>query len=403
MENVLLIAFLAFCVVYCLVLPAVSLIYVRRTYPRRMLSLDGQPEFHVNLIVPCKGAGEHLEENLRAIALQDYPRLSLRFVTDDADDPAVPVIERIIRETGKGEHLVCGRDEHNTCGKNLAQLVAIAADRESAIHLVCDSDLRPSPSFVREMARPYLDPSVNVTCSTRWITPPGPGLAAWVYTELAAFSPMLMALPVSYIWGGCFSIRRSAFDEWDVARAWRGTEDDDLVLCNKLNERGQKPFFVPTAVSASFEAHSRIGGLVRWLTRQGQTTRLHYFPAWLALLFIESALSLGVLISAAYAAAIIVEAGPAWQAAAALAPTALLMINGLFVRAPYADRQDMALPLWLVMPLVGHAIFALSFLLAIKPTMRWGEMTLEFNKDGTIRDIRGAHSPEQAAIDPPPP
>jgi hypothetical protein len=95
-----------------------------------------------------------------------------------------------------------------------------------------------------------------------------------------------------------------------------------------------------------------------------------------------------LVVSALWAAAILAGGGQALRAALALAPIALVMLDGLLVRAPYADRKDMSPALWLVVPLVGHALVALAFLLAINPTMRWGRTTLEFNKDGTIREMR---------------
>jgi ceramide glucosyltransferase len=388
MKDLFLSAFLVFNILNCLGFPLKSWLYVRRGFPRKMKRLEGEPDFPVNLIVPCKGSGEHLEDNLRSIANQDYPRLTIRFVTDTRNDPAVPVIEKIIADTGRGLHLVAGFDGL-TCGKNNAQLVAIADDPTSEVHLICDSDMRPSPNFVREMVRPYLDPLVNVTSSSHWISPSRPGLASWIYTELVAFSPMFLAFGlIADIWGGCFSIRRRAFEDWDVAQAWRGTEDDDLVLCNKLNEHRQRPVFVPTAVSPSYESHQSIASLVRWLIRQAQTARLHYFPVWLLALVIETLVPLGLLGATAFAALALATEGPTWQAGAALGSIALVMLNGLFVKIPYADRRDFPLPLWLCLPLLGHFIVGYSFLLSINPTMRWGKMRLDFNKDGTIRRIQ---------------
>jgi cellulose synthase/poly-beta-1,6-N-acetylglucosamine synthase-like glycosyltransferase len=391
MSTILVVAYLVIILIYCVILPLNSWRYVRWVFPRRRARISGEPDFPVNLIVPCKGAGEHFEGNLRAIASQDYPRCTLRFVTDTADDPAVPIIKKIIRETGRGIHLVAGRDEYNTCGKNYAQLVAIADDADSEVHLICDSDMRPAPDFVREMVRPYLDPTVNVSCATRWITPSTRNLGAYTYAGLGAYSPMLMAFGlITYVWGGCFSIRRTAFEDWDVARAWRGTEDDDLVLCNKLNERRQKPVFVPSAVSASHEAHATVQGLVRWLTRQGQTTRLHYLPVWLLVTLLETAVCLGIVSALAYCAFAIATGNVSWLLIAAIGSLLMIMVNGLLVKAPYAERDSMPSAFWLLIPLFGHFVVALSFILAVNPTMRWGKMTLTFNKDGTIREIRGA-------------
>jgi len=387
MIDVFLIAFLALNFLVSILVPLKSWIYIRRVFPRRTGRVSGEPGFPVNLIVPCKGAGEHLEENLRAIALQDYPALTIRFVTDTADDPAVAPIKRIIGDTGRGTHTVGGQDGL-TCGKNHAELVAIAADAESEVHLICDSDLRPSPSFVREMVRPYLDPAVNVTASGRWITPPGPGLAAYTYTALGGYSTMFLGFGlISYVWGGCFSVRRRAFADWELAKRWEGTEDDDLILCSALNEHRQKPVFVPIAVSPSFEAHTTLRGLARWFVRQGQTARLHYFRVWLLLLVVETAMCLGLLGAAALAAADLMAGSFSWRAGAGLASFLMAMVGGILVKAPYAERKDMPLIAWALVPLFGHFFAAVCFWLAINPKMRWGKTILEFNKDGTIRSI----------------
>lgn len=385
MIDVFLIAFLALNLLDSILVPLKSWISIGRVFPRTMGRGPGEPGFAVNLIVPCKGAGEYLEENLRAIALQNYPELTIRFVTDAADDPAAAHIKRIIADTGRGMHIVAGEDGY-TCGKTHAELVAIAADAKSEVHLICDSDLRPSPNFVREMVRPYIDPAVNVTASGRWITPPRPGLAPYAYTALGGFSAMFLGLGlISYVWGGCFSIRRRAFVDWDLASLWRGTEDDDMIVCQKLNEHRQKPVFVPTAVSPSFEVHATLRGLGRWLVRQGQTARLHYFGVWLLLLVVETAMCLGLLGAAALAAADLMAGSFSWRTGAALASFLMAMVSGILVKAPYAGRKDMPLVAWALVPLFGHFFTAVCFWLAINPKMRWGKTILEFNEDGTIR------------------
>ena len=387
MVDPIIVAFLILSFFVQVILPLNAWVYVRFTYPRLRRRFREEPAFPVNLIVPCKGTNRHLPDNLRAISAQDYPALTVRFVTDTADDPAVPEIEAVIRETGRGTPLVAGFDGL-TCGKNHAELVAIAADATSEVHLICDSDLRPAPDFVREMVRPYLDPSVNVTCSGRRIVPDRPSLGALAYAMAVGFATMLLAFrPVTYVWGGCFSVRRRAFIEWDVRRLWRGTEDDDLVLCNAMNERREKPVFVPTAVSPSHEAHATVRSLLRWLVRQGQTARIHYRPVWLLLFLVETSLCLGSLGAAAWGAFALATGGFSWQIAAAGTSVALIPVGGLLTKAPYLERRDMPLWLWSLLPVFSHIIVALAFGLAVKPTMRWGDKVLEFNKDGTIRAV----------------
>jgi hypothetical protein len=111
-------------------------------------------------------------------------------------------------------------------------------------------------------------------------------------------------------------------------------------------------------------------------------------PVCLLLLVVETAVSVGLLGAAVFIVVALATGGFSWQVGTALASMLMIMVNGLLVKAPYAGRRDMPIPYWFLVPLFGHFIVALSFWLAISPKMRWGKMTLEFNKGGTIREIR---------------
>ncbi len=105
----------------------------------------------------------------------------------------------------------------------------------------------------------------------------------------------------------------------------------------------------------------------------------------------ETAVSLGLLGAAAFIVVALATGGLTWQVGTALASMLMIMVNGLLVKAPCAGRRDMPIPYWLLVPLFGRFVVALSFWLTIDAKMRWGKMTLEFNKDGTIREIRNRH------------
>jgi len=70
-----------------------SLLWVTR--PRRNLP-DSTPP--VSIYKPLKGEDEGLEENLRSFFQLDYPTYQLLFCVADKDDPAVPVVLRLIAE-----------------------------------------------------------------------------------------------------------------------------------------------------------------------------------------------------------------------------------------------------------------------------------------------------------------
>ncbi len=385
MLDLCILILLSLCAVYLIAMPIAGWIYSRILIPRRIRRIGKAPEFPVNVIVPCHGATDHLEENLRATMNQDYPDYTVSFVTDTADDPAVKAISSIVRENRNARHIVAGFSD-KTYGKNYAQIVAIAQDKKSDVFVICDSDLRPERDFVRRMVEPFMDPRVYSTTSSRWITPSRLGIAQCMYTALEGCRPMLLSLPYPLIWGGCFGISRKAYDELEIENAWSNTEDDDLVLSTILRKRRKGLMFCPGAVSYSHEAHTSVKKLAKWWTYQGFTGRLHEFPSWFGLLMIETIVSIGMVGSVALIAAQAVNGGLDYRALTGPVLAAMIAANTILLKLPYRKRRDMPWLMWVLVPFPAHFVIAFAtWRSALQRKMYRGPVTLEFNRDGTIR------------------
>lgn len=50
----------------------------------------------ISILKPVHGLDFALEEALRSFALQDYPEFELLFAVQDAEDPALPVVQRVM-------------------------------------------------------------------------------------------------------------------------------------------------------------------------------------------------------------------------------------------------------------------------------------------------------------------
>ncbi len=135
----------------------VSLLWVTRR-PRRLP--DHTPP--VTIYKPLKGEDEGLEENLRSFFRLDYPTFQLLFCVADPDDPAIPVVERLLVEfPNQDAGLIVGCPAFGLNPK-VESLAAMERYRKHDTILISDSNVRVRPSYLRETACYLADPGVGL-------------------------------------------------------------------------------------------------------------------------------------------------------------------------------------------------------------------------------------------------
>ena len=124
----------------------------------------------VSILKPLKGVDPDMFESFRSHCLQDYPQYEIVFGVSDADDPAVPEVERLRAEFPDRsiQLVVCGqRLGTNIKVSNLAQM---ARQARSDHFVVSDSDIRVQPDYLREVMAPLSSQEVGmVTCLYRGV------------------------------------------------------------------------------------------------------------------------------------------------------------------------------------------------------------------------------------------
>jgi ceramide glucosyltransferase len=104
----------------------------------------------LTIFKPLKGLDEELEPNLRSFFLLDYPCYQLLFCVADADDPAIDVVKRLLREfPGQDARLVVGCPFFGLNPK-VESLSAMEPYRKYDVILISDSNVRARPSYLRE-------------------------------------------------------------------------------------------------------------------------------------------------------------------------------------------------------------------------------------------------------------
>ncbi|MEL0112890.1 MAG: glycosyltransferase, partial [Rickettsiales bacterium] len=134
---------------------------------RRRLHAEPDRSFRpsVTVLKPVCGDEPELLENLRTFCVQEYPTYQVIFGVRDADDPAIPSIERLIAEHPETDIALVVDDR--IYGRNLkvSNLINMFEKARHDIIVVADSDMRVGRGYLAAVAGTFTDPRVGAaTC-----------------------------------------------------------------------------------------------------------------------------------------------------------------------------------------------------------------------------------------------
>jgi ceramide glucosyltransferase len=125
----------------------------------------------ISILKPIRGLDREAYENFASFCRQDYAEFEILFCATDREDPALPVIEQIIRDfPDRSIRLLIGSEALGVSDK-VNKLCRMVREAAHEIILVSDSDVRVELGFLRAVAAPFRDSDVGgVTCLYRGIT-----------------------------------------------------------------------------------------------------------------------------------------------------------------------------------------------------------------------------------------
>jgi ceramide glucosyltransferase len=115
----------------------------------------------ISVLKPARGLDREAYENYASFCRQDYPEYEVLFAVSDADDPAIPVIERVIRDHPERPlRLLIGAPPLGTSSK-VNKLCRLVQEARYGLLAISDSDVRVEPGYLRQVAAPFRDPLVG--------------------------------------------------------------------------------------------------------------------------------------------------------------------------------------------------------------------------------------------------
>jgi ceramide glucosyltransferase len=311
----------------------------------------------VSILKPLKGTDPEMYASLRSHCEQEYPNYEILFGVTIPNDPAIPVVEKLIEEFPERTiRLVRADKKLGANGKvsSLAQLAAVAAHD---FFLVNDGDIRVEPGYLRQVMTELQAPETGlVTCLYRGVPADtlGSGLESLsIGTDFMAgvLAARQLERGLRFGLGSTLAFRKRDLEAIGGFEAIVDYLADDYELGNRIAERSLKVKLSESVVETYLPAYDMAGFFshqLRW-ARTIRTSRAGGYAGLLFTFTLPWATLTLVLARGAIWATGLLAAALAVRTAMALVTSQLVLRDRAFVRwfwlLPF--RDFLAVAIWL--------------------------------------------------------
>jgi len=213
----------------------------------------------VSILKPIRGLDRETYENYASFCRQDYPDCEILFCVTDDSEPAIAVIEKLIRDfPDRAIRLLIGSEPVGVSDK-VNKLARMAREARHDVVIVTDSDVRVDPGFLRAVVAPFRDPKVGgVTCLYRGITDGSFAADLEALGNSADFAPSVLVAwlagggAIDFMLGAVMATTKQRLAEIGGFEALADYLCDDYELGNRIAARGHRIQLSPFPVAIDY-------------------------------------------------------------------------------------------------------------------------------------------------------
>ena len=119
----------------------------------------------ITILKPVKGLDAESFANFASFCSQDYPLYQIVFAVASTDDPVIPVIRELIGRFPDVDIELVLDDRIYGANYKVCNLINAFPKAKHDILIICDSDIRVDPLYLRQASAPFADPVVGLVTS----------------------------------------------------------------------------------------------------------------------------------------------------------------------------------------------------------------------------------------------
>jgi ceramide glucosyltransferase len=229
----------------------------------------------VSILKPVKGLDEEAFENFVSFCRQDYPAYEVLFGVESKEDPAVPMIQRLIQTFPKLDIQLIVVESVHAANQKVGVLAALSQRARHNLLVISDSDIRVPPSYLKEVMAPFQEPQNGmVTCLYRARGAKNlPAALESLMIHLDFFPAVLVAERLEGLrfgLGATMAIRRSALSSIGGFEKISDYLADDYLLGYRIDQAGYR-IFLSTLVVDIVQQRLGMAGFLKHQLRWART------------------------------------------------------------------------------------------------------------------------------------